>query len=231
MGKSECFIDHSQKTSYIEGMLCKKTTRDSIIKAAKDRFLHYGYPKTTMAEIACDCNMSPGNLYRYFPGKLDIAFSIAQKYGQQTQEDLRQVVRDKTLSCVEKLKKFHFTLMRDTFHHLEDDPKIYEIAQILTKERPEFANEQIAQKRALMVEILSAGNASGEFRIKDVVFVAEMLQSATMKFAYPQLWTTLSLEKLERELSGVLDMVLGGLLSTSSDTPIDDSSPDIRPAT
>lgn len=211
-------------------MLCKKTMREGIIKAAKERFLHYGYPKTTMAEIACDCNMSPGNLYRYFPGKLDIAFSIAQKYGQETQQDLRDVVRDKTLSCVEKLRKFHFTLMQDTFRHLEDDPKIYEIAQILSKDRPEFANEQMAQKRALMVEILSAGNASGEFNIKDVVFVAEMLQSATMKFAYPQLWSSLTLEKLERELAGVLDIVMGGLLSTSADTAIDDSAPGLSPS-
>jgi len=212
-------------------MLCKKTMRQSIIKAAKERFLHYGYPKTTMAEIACDCNMSPGNLYRYFPGKLDIAFSIAEKHGQKTLNDLREVVRDKTISCVEKLRKFHFTVMQETYRDLEDDPKIYEIAQILSKDRPEFANAQMARERALLVEILSAGNASGEFRIDDVVFVAEMLQSATMKFSYPQLWSNLKIEKLERELTGVMDMILGGLLSTSPDTAIDDPAPSLSPVT
>jgi len=212
-------------------MLCKKTMRDGILKAAKQRFLHYGYPKTTMAEIACDCKMSPGNLYRYFPGKMDIAFSIAEKHGQKTLDDLREVVRDKTLSCVEKLKKFHFTVMQETYRSLEDDPKIYEIAQILSKDRPEFANAQMARERALLVEILSAGNASGEFHIDDVVFVAEMLQSATMKFSYPQLWSKLSLEKLQRELSGVLNLVLGGLLSSSAEVPIDDLAPSLAPTT
>ena len=44
-----------------------------ILDAASRRFLHYGYGKTTMSEIAKDCNMSTGNLYRYFPSKLDIA--------------------------------------------------------------------------------------------------------------------------------------------------------------
>ena len=34
-----------------------------ILEAASDRFLHYGYGKTTMSEIAKDCNMSTGNLY------------------------------------------------------------------------------------------------------------------------------------------------------------------------
>ncbi len=192
-------------------MLCKKTMREKILNAAMERFLHYGYPKTTMAEIACDCNMSPGNLYRYFPGKLDIAHFIAQAHSQETLDHLRGIVRDKALSCVERLKKFEFTVMRDTYEKLEKDPKIFEIAQILTKERPEFANEQLAKERALLSEILAAGNANGEFEIKDIVFVGEMIQSATMKFSYPQLWSKLSLGKLERELSGVLDLILGGL--------------------
>ena len=32
-----------------------------ILDAASRRFLHYGYGKTTMSEIAKDCNMSTGN--------------------------------------------------------------------------------------------------------------------------------------------------------------------------
>jgi hypothetical protein len=128
---------------------------------------------------------------------------------------LRDIVRDKSLSPLEKLKKYHFEILRHTYHQLERDPKIYEIAQILKKERPEFSNEQMAKERALMSEILAAGNASGDFDIKDIVFVGEMIQSATMKFKYPQLWSQLTLEKLERELSGVLDLILGGITPAS----------------
>jgi len=197
-------------------MLCKRTMRDNILKAAMERFLHYGYPKTTMAEIACDCNMSPGNLYRYFPGKLDLALSIAESYGQETRDKLREIIRDKTVTPLEKLRKYHFEKLRDTFHQLEKDPKIYEIAQILKKERPEFSNDQLAKERALLSEILAAGNASGDFDIKDIVFVGEMIQSATMKFSYPQLWSQLTLEKLERELSGVMDLVLSGIAGAST---------------
>ena len=55
----------------------KDTVRECIVEAAKKRFSHFGYAKTTMAEVASDCAMSPGNLYRFFPGKLDIAEAIA----------------------------------------------------------------------------------------------------------------------------------------------------------
>ena len=38
-----------------------------------------------------------------------------------------------------------------------------------------------------------------------------MIQSATMKFRYPQLWSKLTLPKLERELEGVLKLLIEGL--------------------
>jgi len=39
----------------------KNSVRDQIIDAAKKRFSHFGYAKTTMAEVAADCAMSPRN--------------------------------------------------------------------------------------------------------------------------------------------------------------------------
>ncbi len=195
-------------------MLCKDTMRDTIISAAMERLLHYGYAKTTMAEIACDCNMSPGNLYRYFSGKIDIALAIAERHGEELFVHLREIVRDKTLSSSQKIRAFFSAYMHDTYDKLENDPRIYELAQIISKERPDFANGQIAKKRALLVEVLSAGNAAGDFNIPDVVFTAEMMQSALLKFSYPQLWTRLTIDKLERELDGVLDIIVAGITNT-----------------
>ena len=45
-----------------------------------NRIKHYGYGKTTMAEIAADCDMSPGNIYRFFEAKIDIAEAMARKH-------------------------------------------------------------------------------------------------------------------------------------------------------
>ena len=44
----------------------KEKIRQVILNKAFSRFGRYGFGKTTMAEIAKDCEMSPGNLYRYF---------------------------------------------------------------------------------------------------------------------------------------------------------------------
>lgn len=192
-------------------MFCKNTTRGNILEAAKVRFLHYGYAKSTMAEIAADCKMSPGNLYRYFPSKLDIAEAIAQESIDAVAQKLREVLKRPGLTAKQRLREFMFLMMRLTYDMLEFDKRIYEMATVIATERPEFSNKQLAMERSMLAEILAAGNASGEFQVDDVVFTGEMIQSATMKFRYPQLHSRLTYDKLERELDGVLALLLNGL--------------------
>jgi AcrR family transcriptional regulator len=74
----------------------KDSARDRIMEAAKSRFSHFGYGKTTMAEVASDCEMSPGNLYRFFPGKLDIAEAIATEDYERHLEHLRRLAQAST---------------------------------------------------------------------------------------------------------------------------------------
>jgi hypothetical protein len=60
---------------------------------------------------------------------------------------------------------------------------------------------------------LEEGAEDGVFATGDYNFIAEMLQSATVKFAFPQLISQLTLPKLERELAGVLDILFAGVLA------------------
>ena len=54
--------------------------------------------------------------------------------------------------------------------------------------------------------------AAGIFApMEDVTFVSEMIQSALMKFRFPQLYSLLTLQKLRRELYVVLDILIAGL--------------------
>src|ERR1700679_1481470 len=155
----------------------KDSVRAQIVEAAKKRFSHFGYAKTTMAEIATDCAMSPGNLYRFFPGKLDIAEAIASE---------------------------------DYEHHLVHMRKIAVAAG--KDARQHFINWMLAHERKILVELLDEAERRGEFVPPgDKETIAEMIQSATMKFRYPQLWSKLTLPKLERELDGVLNLMLQGL--------------------
>lgn len=185
--------------------------RTKIVEAARGLIARYGYGKTTMAELAEACNMSAGNLYRYFPGKLEIAEQLAQQAFDDTVERLREVVRKPGLNATDRLKKFLCTELHVTYQQLHNDVKTFEIAQIIKRERPQLANQNMARVRALLAEILAAGNASGEFNISDVVSAAEMIENATWKYHYPQLFSNLGIEVLEQELKGVISLILQGI--------------------
>ncbi len=186
-------------------------TRAQIVAAAEKRFRHFGYAKTTMAEVAADCAMSPGNLYRFFPGKLDIAEAIARADFETVLVGQRGIARQPGKSAREKLSDYLFDELRRTYNRLENDPRVFELARVIAAERPQFGNWMLEQQRDILVEILEDGEARGEFAVDDKNFTAEMIQSATMKFHYPQLFSKLSLPRLERELQGVQDILVNGI--------------------
>lgn len=189
----------------------KIDTRQQILDAAFQRIMHYGYAKTTMAEIARDCCMSAGNIYRFFASKIDIAEAMARKLNTEINQENAALARGPG-TAPEKLRRFHQTAMRKTYEKLDQDAKVLEIAEVLSNERPTFANEELAQERVYLVQILEQGVAEGHFaKMENPNYTAEMLQTATMKFRYPQLFSRLTLPQLERELVGVMDLLLAGL--------------------
>lgn len=189
----------------------KTSTRDRILQAAMTRIKHYGYGKTTMAEIAADCDMSPGNIYRFFEAKIDIAEAMARQHYAAEQAELAAIARRKDIPADRKLREMFFQRLRDSYCMFEENAKILEVAEVLHRERPLFANEQLALERVFLSAVLEEGEKAGLFAHADHNFTAEMMQTATMKFSLPQLFSRLSLPKLERELDGVLTLILNGL--------------------
>lgn len=183
-------------------------TRDCILKAAMNRILHYGYGKTTMAEIAGDCSMSAGNIYRFFKSKLDIAEAMARKMNVDVFQTFSEFTRATDKASLVRLREFFLYRLERTYSVLGKDTKILEVAEVLGKERPEFANEELAQERIYITQIINQGIETGEIDIQaEPVFVAEMMQTALMKFYYPQLWSSLSMDKLKHEFHGVFDLL------------------------
>lgn len=56
--------------------------KEKILEAAHHRFLHFGYSKTTMNEIAGDLSMSKALLYYYFPDKSQLYVAVMRKVAE-----------------------------------------------------------------------------------------------------------------------------------------------------
>lgn len=193
----------------------KSVMRERIFQAAVNRMRHYGYGKTTMAEIAADCGMSPGNIYRFFEAKIDLAEGMARKHYAEEHAAVAQVARRKDLPPDKRLRELLLKRMRNAYKIFEENAKILEVVEVLNKERPVFINELVALERVTIAAVIEEGMEAGVFGPGDPGHLAEMLQAATARFAIPQLFPKLTLSKLERDLEGVMDLVLNGLYARS----------------
>jgi AcrR family transcriptional regulator len=63
--------------------------REKILEAAYQQFLHYGYSKTTMNEIAGALAMSKALLYYYFPDKSQLYVAVTRKLAEEYLETLK----------------------------------------------------------------------------------------------------------------------------------------------
>jgi len=66
--------------------------REKILDAAYQRFLHFGYSKTTMNEIAGDLSLSKALLYYYFPDKSQLYIAVMQKIADDYVKQLESKV-------------------------------------------------------------------------------------------------------------------------------------------
>jgi len=190
----------------------KVDPRLTILKAAADRILHYGYNKTTMSEIAADCGMSAGNIYRFYPSKIDIAEAMTRDFATDSSRIYADIIRDAGRSASRKLRDFFAYRLERTFRTFEKHPKLMELADIMARERPDYLAEERAQERILIEKILDEGQRAGDFALPaDLTITADLVQCAMLKFRIPQLWTTEQLDALIPEMEGVLGLLFTGL--------------------
>ncbi len=185
--------------------------RRRILDAAGGRFSQYGYSKTNVAEIAADCRMSPGNLYRYFKNKADIAEVIMREAMDETLQALQSVFALPHLTLAGQFREFVLREMQFTYDQLETYPTLQEQVRDPQGKGPMLAQEYLLRSRDLLAQILKAGIDAGEFTIEDPDAAASYIQDATLKFRYPQLHVQCSLTELEPQLEGVIQLLLSGL--------------------
>lgn len=185
-------------------------TARQILDAASRRFLHYGYGKTTMSEIAQDCNMSTGNLYRYFPSKLDIAEMFVHVLRREQVAKLRAVLERENLKPQEKLREFFFLKFKIAYERFHDNPKAYELSGELLGSRPKVALEWESAEGRVLSEILLEGDVDGCFAVDDAPQTAKILLDTAYRFTSPAVFHEGEFDDLAIELNGVIDFVLDG---------------------
>jgi TetR/AcrR family transcriptional regulator len=157
------FFDHS--TNLVENIVMDKTKKREqvIIKAARERFAHYGFTKVTMDEIAADVEMGKASLYYYFPAKEDLFRAVISQEQNQFIGAIEDIlvknisVSKKIIQYVEKRVEFFEELLNLgtlNVHSYFDTKSIYKSL---------FENFH-EQELKLMKKLIKEGKQNGEFK-------------------------------------------------------------------
>lgn len=185
-------------------------TQSLIIQHAEVLFQRYGLNKTTVADIARECGMSPANVYRFFPSKAAIAAAIARIWlGELNAHGWRIARQDRP--AAERLRDFVLethAIIRDRY---AADPKVHEMCVKVIGESWEVVQEFLAEQSRVLAEILGDGVARGEFQIADVPSTARTVLVTLPKFHHPMLVAQCFDEPLEEQAQRVVDLLIQGL--------------------
>jgi len=126
--------------------------REKIIEAAYQQFLHYGYSKTTMNEIAGALSMSKALLYYYFPDKSQLYIAVTRKLANEYLSTLRD-----SLDKITDLKKA-IVFQIDTHHNfIVTNYNFFDFIRLNEQSLPDTIWEIVDEIRQTEMEML--GNA------------------------------------------------------------------------
>ncbi|MBN4079290.1 TetR/AcrR family transcriptional regulator [Beggiatoa alba] len=186
--------------------------RARILEAASQRFAQFGYNKTTMAEIAQDCDMSAANLYRFFKNKLDIGANLATNCLDTKLVLIADIIKQQDRPAAERLHDVVLHTLRYTHGQWSNDPRMNEMVNAICEARMDIVDTYKLSKHDLLVNLLEDGVQRGEFSIHNLDDTAEAIASAITAFCLPLLMPMYSLDIFEKRAESVVQLLLNGLI-------------------
>lgn len=179
--------------------------------AAWERFVLYGFGKTTMAEIARDCGMSAANLYRFFKSKQDIGAALARRCLNEKEQRLQAVVDQPGISSAECLHAFALTIFDYMHTQCLGTPRINELIEAISVERPDIVTQHKQTTQALISNVLAKGKRDKEFAVKDIAGTAAAIQAALIIFMVPYAVHWHTRKEFEALARDVVNLIVKGI--------------------
>jgi AcrR family transcriptional regulator len=159
-------------------------TRKRILLEAERLFRVYGYAKTTVADIAEACRMSPANVYRFFASKSAINNAICERIIAEDEEALIGIAR-LPLAASERIRRLIIELNRRSMENFIDKKKVHEMVMVALEERWEAIRAHIHRVSNLIGTIIQDGIVAEEFRQQDPKRSAECVSAAMAHLRHP----------------------------------------------
>jgi AcrR family transcriptional regulator len=184
--------------------------REQIIAAANEHFRHYGYNKTTVADLAKAIGLSTAYIYKFFDSKKaigeaacglclgKIAFSV-------------QSIAEEQRPASERLRRVFLELARRGSALFFQDRKMHDIVAAALTEKWQSCETHDATLLAVIRRIVQDGREAGEFERKTPVDEASRAILLTLEPIKNPLLLEQRLDTLDADAAAIANLVLRSL--------------------
>ncbi len=186
------------------------STDQRIIAEAERLFREVGYAKTTVADIASACGMSPANVYRFFKSKSAINEAICRRHLGQVEALAREIARGDA-PAADRLRTYAARIHEQTCERYMAEKRLHDMVAAAINEHWGVIVPHKQALRAVLREIIADGAASGEFQVRDVDRAADLAAIALMKFCHPLVVAEHIDENLAGQAAAMADFLVNAL--------------------
>ncbi|EPV2479348.1 TetR/AcrR family transcriptional regulator [Enterobacter ludwigii] len=141
------------------------TVREQIVEAAYEHFGHYGYEKTTVAELAKAIGFSKAYIYKFFDSKQAIGEVICANRLDMIMAAVNAAIADAP-SASEKLRRLFRALTEAGSELFFHERKLYDIAAVAARDKWPSTERYSESLLKLIESIVVEGRKAGEFERK-----------------------------------------------------------------
>ena len=182
-----------------------------IVEAAMGRFTHYGYGKTTVAEIAEDLGVSPAYIYKFFDSKRSICEAVAGETLQRIDEGLWAEARADR-PATERLRNLYQVILKESVARFFQERKLHDMVVEAVQSDWGAVKRHKQTIGEVARHVLRDGRAAGEFdRSLDEDQIADALWSTLVPFAHPKVLEQTINTDLQARAGFVAELVIRGL--------------------
>ncbi len=162
----------------MENTVTDNSKRKQIKEAARRLFLHFGFNKTNMTDIARQCGLTKPALYYYYDNKQSLFQEILLEEASAFMTSIEKKLNN-VENCAERLERFYMILYEGMNRIAGDMP---EVPDVICEHA--FHGAQIAETIQTMQgdkirPILQKGQQNGEFKIDNLEMTVRSIVNMT----------------------------------------------------
>ena len=141
-------------------------TRQRILAKAGELFRHFGFAKTTVADIAAGLAMSPANIYKFFPSKDAIIQASLEQKLAEVKKSIEAVISSSS-GALARIEGLALAVFHWHSEYLRHEPQLFQLVQLANAHSWDCVRDFKNFLQQTITEIIEAGTQTGEFYVSD----------------------------------------------------------------